>query len=104
MWDWSWKHPKHGPDDDVAWCEMCGEQACVPVGDDIREEVIKAVVLPTPQEPGEDLHEFGFYICFACGEPAWGWHLQGCGYCGASYFDSAEDADDRRLCPACRRF
>jgi len=104
MWDWSWKHPKHGPDDDVAWCEMCGEQACVPVGDDIREEVIRAVGLPTPQEPGEDLHEFGFYICFACGEPAWGGHLRGCGYCGASYFDSAEDADDRRLCPACGRF
>lgn len=104
LWDWSWKHPKHGPDDDVAWCEICGEQACVPVGDDIREEVKKAVVLPTPQEPGEDLDEFGFYICFACGEPALGLYLRGCGYCGASYFDSAKDADDRRLCPACGRF
>lgn len=101
MWDWSWKHPRHGTEDDVAWCEVCGEQACVPVGDDIREEVKKAVVLPTPQEPGEDLDEFGYFICFACGELASGLYLQGCN-CGANYFDSSEEVD--RICPVCKRF
>lgn len=105
MWDWSWKHPKHGPDDEMAWCEECGEQAVVPAGDDVKEELIGTFSIPAPQEPGEDLHLlYEPYICFACGTAVPSRFVCGCGFCGAVYVDSGEEEEDQRLCPSCGRF
>lgn len=95
----SWKHPKHGPDDDVAWCE-CGEQACVPAGEEIGDE-LQARLAHLRTEPGMDIEP---YICFACGSATPDWYLEHCGYCGAQYFDSNEEEDHFPACPACGHF
>lgn len=93
--DVSWKHPKHGPDDEVAWCEVCGNQAVVPLGDDLREQVLaKSEGHFQPHEPGEDLE---FQICLACGEPSLKEDTEQCGSCGSLYVDSNKD----RHCPEC---
>lgn len=88
-----WKHPKHGPDDEIAWCENCGEQAIVAVGEDLLEEA-KGRLPQIPCEPGKD---WEVYICFSCAQPAIDWWLRECGVCGAKYFDSSGTAG----CPAC---
>jgi uncharacterized protein YlaI len=104
MWNPFWKHPKHGPDDDVAWCENCEGLAAVPAGDDIKEEVRDIVSLPAPEEPGEDLDELEIYICFECGHVSSILYLRKCGYCGSAYFDSRKGEDDWKSCPSCGRF
>jgi hypothetical protein len=103
-WHWSWKHPRHGPDDDVAWCEECGEQAVAPAGEDVKEELIGTFSIPAPQEPGEDLHLFYEpYLCFACGTAVPKRFVCGCGSYGSLYVDSGEDEESQRLCPSCGR-
>lgn len=91
-----WKHPKHGVDDDVAWCEVCEQQAVVPVGDDLRKEV-EAWSAEIPREPGEDWET---YVCLGCGGFTLDQWLNKCRSCGALYFVSSEE----RICPACDRF
>ena len=97
--DLFWKHHRHGPDDEVGWCQNCGEQAVVPVGDDIAE-VAHSKLPNIEREPGDDYEVF---LCFACGEKeiwkAVDWWKHKCGSCGAVYFNS----NDEYYCPECGR-
>ena len=90
-----WKHSRHGPDDEVGWCPYCGEQAIVPVGDDIAE-VANSQLSNIEREPGED---WEISMCLACGQSVIDWWKHECGYCGAVYFNS----DEERYCPECVR-
>lgn len=82
---------------EVAWCETCGEQACVPVEEMLSEKAYTII----SRDIGEDYEP---YICFACGDVAKDYFLKNCGYCGASYFDSIrEEENGGRLCPQCGR-
>jgi hypothetical protein len=88
-----WKHPKHGPDDEIAWCEYCGEQAVVAVSEDLRNQVEKK--LPKiDRAPGDDYEVF---FCFSCAQPTIDCWLRECGRCGTRYFDSSGHSG----CPAC---
>lgn len=83
-----WKHPKEGPDDEVAWCDECEHQAAVPAGDDLRAQ-ITAESVSNPPEPGEGRK---YFVCFFCGRP--NFNPLKCDLCGAIYFSS--------LCPICK--
>jgi len=91
-----WKHPKHGPEDDLAWCEECDKQAVAPAGEEAHSQIM-GMLSSVPREPGED---WELFVCFACGEPVIGYEIRQCGSCGSRYVNSSEE----RMCPVCRRF
>lgn len=92
--DHLWRHQKHGVDDEVAWCECCGLQAVVPVGEDLQQKA-EAAMADVEREPGED---WEYLVCMGCGEFAINLWLHDCSSCGARYIDSRRE----RSCPACR--
>ncbi len=88
-----WKHPREGPDDDVAWCIWCDQQAVVHAAGALIDFANNKLG-PMEREPGE---EWEFYICLSCGEPALGYWRRSCSRCGAHYFDKSSE----NTCPAC---
>ena len=72
--DSDWKHPKHGPDDEVGTCEICGADAVVPLHDEDRvgyvQQRIGTLWRALQLEPGAG--DAGFSICFSCGEVHYG--------------------------------
>jgi ribosomal protein S27E len=91
-----WKHPKHGPDDDLAWCEGCGRQTVAPAGEESEEQIME-MFSRVPREPGED---WELFVCLACGEPVIGYDIHHCGSCGSQYVSS----NPEHTCPACHWF
>ena len=89
-----WKHPKHGVDDERAWCSECGEDAVVPAGEGTVDAARERSGYES-KEPGEDPE---FFLCFSCGAGHTGFDIRSCGSCGAHY------TDRERNCPACGRF
>ncbi len=90
-----WRHPRHGPDDDLAWCDQCDRQTVAEVGPEVRDQ-IHAVFEHVERQPGED---WVLYLCFACGNPNISIWLHHCSSCGAQYFGSEDGS-----CPACHWF
>lgn len=88
-----WKHPKEGPDDDVAWCIWCEQQAVVHAEGSLIE-LARNKLGPIEREPGED---WEFFICLACGEPSINFWRRSCSKCGSYYFDKSSES----TCPAC---
>jgi len=88
-----WKHPRHGPDDDLAWCEECGKQTVAPAGEEAHGQIME-MLSSVPREPGED---WELFVCLACGEPVIGYDIRHCGSCGSLYVSSSEDP----ICPHC---
>ncbi len=97
-----WKHPKHGVDDEVVYCGLCGEQACVPTGEDIEENVERALD-SLPREPSDDLGSSS-YLCFACGNIEFTPYPDKCGYCGTLYFADRSKDGELSGCPNCWGF
>jgi hypothetical protein len=69
-----WKHPKHGPDDEVGTCEYCDADAVVSLDDQdevgyVRQK-IGALWRALKLELGAGVA--GFSICFSCGEVHYG--------------------------------
>jgi len=87
-----WKHPKHGVDDGIAWCDECEYQAVAPAGDEIKETIVDQLK-NVQRESGED---WEYWICFHCGAPQIG-PPGACDECGEYSFDFGEDAK----CPGC---
>ncbi len=80
-----WMHPRHGPDDQVAWCGECENEAVVPAGTELLDDASSSLV------PGSS----GPLLCIVCGlfsRPA---DIFQCPRCGSSYTGSG------MICPAC---
>ena len=72
--DPSWKHPKHGPDDALGTCSLCGREAVAPLQDGDKvgrvQQKIGTLWRELQLEPGAG--DAGFSVCFACGEVHYG--------------------------------
>jgi hypothetical protein len=72
--DSDWKHPKHGPDDEVGTCRYCGRDAVVPLQEQDKigrvQQRIGALWRELELEPGAG--DAGFSICFSCAEVHYG--------------------------------
>lgn len=80
-----WMHPRHGPDDQVAWCGECENEAIVPAGAELLEDA------PTSIGPDSG----GLYVCMVCGLFSLPSDIDQCPRCGSSYTGSG------MICPAC---
>ncbi len=89
-----WRHPRHGPDDELAWCDECDRETVAPAGDETTAQIMQ-MLSSVPHEPGED---WELWLCIACGEPVIGHNIHHCGSCGTPYVSSATD----HSCPQCR--
>jgi hypothetical protein len=72
--DADWRHPKHGPDDELGICSACGYDAVAPLQE--RDQVgrvqqkIGSIWRRLQLEPGAG--DAGYSVCFACGEIHYG--------------------------------
>jgi hypothetical protein len=72
--DSDWKHPKHGPDDELGACEYCDADAVALLQSKDMvghvQQKIGALWRALELEPGAS--DAGFSICFSCGEVHYG--------------------------------
>lgn len=70
----SWKHPKHGPDDEIGTCENCDSDAVAPLHESdivgqVRQKIV-ALWRALDLEPGAG--DAGYGICLSCGDVHYG--------------------------------
>lgn len=66
----SWKHPKHGPEDEIGTCEACGYNAVAPLHESDMvgpvQQKLQELRRALDLEPGAG--DAGYGLCFSCGE------------------------------------
>ncbi len=87
---------EYAGEEQVVWCSDCGEQACVPVPEELETNATEAILKDEgiEYEPGMDLEP---YFCFNCGAFFEKVKIDECGACGAQYVNASGD----RFCPVC---
>jgi len=91
-----WKHPKHGPGDEIIWCPHCELKCIIEVQQDLAADV-RRVGLARHDKAGHGPSAYDYcLLCLSCSEVFQLGDIDQCGQCGEAIIRGASV-----LCPVC---